>query len=123
MEQDKTTVQWLNLVHSSPSFVIRHGAEGENANVRSPAIVPNNDGEYWISGETVLKNGHSLPSVFRVDTNAGGTLVGAYWRISEQWWDFQNRPAVFEALGITEADAFPFDWSYAVKLEEDIFHS
>ncbi|MEL6563227.1 MAG: hypothetical protein AAFQ59_02195 [Pseudomonadota bacterium] len=122
MEKDKTTVQWLNLVHTSPTFVIRMGGEKDNANVLSPPVVPNNDGEYWIAGETVLKNGVKLKSVFRVDTNAGGTLVGAYWRIADAWWDFQNRPAVLDALSAEEKEIFPFDWSYAVALEEDIFH-
>lgn len=122
MIKDKTMGQWLNLVHTSPKFVIRMGAEQENANVVSPPVVPKGDGEYLVAGQTELKNGSQIPSVFLVDTNAGGTLVGAYWHIAGAWWDFQDRPAVFEALSVSEAEAFPFDWSYAVALEEDIFH-
>lgn len=87
-----------------------------------PPVVPKNDGEYWIAGQTRLGNGTDIPSVFCADTDTGGTLLGVYWRIADAWWDFQNRPAVLDALNTTEAEAFPFDWSYSVPLTEDSFH-
>lgn len=75
-----------------------------------------------MSGVTRLRSGAELESVFRVDTNGGGEFVGVYWKIGGKWWDFTERPAVFDALKLDQADVFPFDWSYAVPLAEDIFH-
>ncbi|QEM80903.1 hypothetical protein [Halomonas binhaiensis] len=122
METNTTIVQWLNLVHSSPTFVIRVGGSNENATVECLNVVPKDDGEYWMSGTTILKNGAEIPSVFRIDTNTGGTLAGAYWWIKEKWWDFQNQPDVFKELGVEKSEIFPFDWRCVVDLEEDIYH-
>lgn len=46
MLSDKATIQWLNLVHMSPRFVIRIGNAKERPVVQSPKVVPKNDGEY-----------------------------------------------------------------------------
>ena len=122
MELDHATIQWLSLLQSSPEFVVKVGSDAESATVVCLNLVPKDTGEYWVSGTTVLKNGVEIPSVFRVDTNAGGALIGAYWYIDDEWWNFQDRPGVFEALGYKEAEIFPFDWAYAVNLEDDMFH-
>ncbi|WP_375748936.1 hypothetical protein [Vibrio sp. HN007] len=122
MEKDKNTIQWLNLVSSSPMFVIKVGKEHEASKVVAVALIPKNDGEYWVAGETVFKNGMKVPSVFRVDTDAGGSLMDVYWKINSDWWDYQNRPYVYDALELPESELFPFDWSYAVNLEDDNFH-
>ncbi|WP_330962007.1 hypothetical protein [Photobacterium sp. 53610] len=123
MKHDKATIQWLNLLHSSPSFVIKVGEQNESPSVLPVRSVPKDDGEYWVAGETELRNGYKIPSVFRVDTDTGGNLLGVYWKIQNEWWDFQDKPSVLEALALTEEDVFPFDWTYSVSLDEDIFHS
>lgn len=114
--------QWLNLVHSSPKFVIKIDEKTGKGFVRSPQIVPANDGEYWVAGETRLKSGRKLASVFRVQTNSGGTLLGGYWRVGEEWLDQQDERS-YAALASTRDKETPFDWSYAVPLTEDIYHS
>lgn len=123
MENDQATIQWLNLVHMSPTFVVRVGTKNAKPTVQSPKIIPSGDGEYWVAGSTKLKCGTELDSVFIVDTDADGALLGVYWRIADQWWDFQNRPGVFEAIGACESEVFPFDWSYSIPLESDLYHS
>jgi|SynMetStandDraft_3_1070028.scaffolds.fasta_scaffold07941_2 hypothetical protein len=123
MKIDQTTIRWLNLLHSSPTFVIRYGSNNEVPTVECLKLIPRNDGEYCLSGTTILKNGLEIPSVFRINTNTGGTLNDVYWLINNNWRDFNNRPSVFEELGVVEHDIFPFDWTYAVDLEEDIYHS
>lgn len=122
MERDKNTIQWLNLVSSSPTFVIKVGRENEKPKIVRVASVSKNDGEYWIAGETLFKNGMKIPSVFRVDTDTGGSLMGVYWKIKNVWWNSQNRPYVYDALELPKSELFPFDWTYSVKLDEDIFH-
>ena len=119
---DAHTRQWLGLLESSPNFVIRVDEKTNQGSVRSPAMVPKNDGEYWVFGNTILKTGAELPSVFRVQTNSGGTLLSAFWFISGTWYDFQDSKA-YKNLGISRDDATPFDWSYSVELEDDIYHS
>lgn len=114
--------KWLNLIHSSPKFVIKIDEETGKGFVRSPQIVPANDGEYWVSGVTCLNSGRKLASVFRVQTNSGGTLLGGYWRVGEEWLDLQDEES-YAALGSTRDKETPFDWSYAVPLSEDIYHS
>ena len=114
--------QWLNLVHSSPTFVIRIDDKTLQGTVRSPKIVPANDGEYWVAGETSLKSGRKLASVFRVQTNSGGTLLGGYWRVGDDWLDLQDDLS-YAALAYTRDEETPFDWSYAVPLSEDLYHS
>lgn len=120
---DQETVQWLNLVHMNQTFVVRVGTPDEKASVQSPDMIPNRDGEYWVAGKTFLNSGMNVESVFRVDTDAAGALIGAFWHIANECWDFQNCPGVFEALGVEEAEAFPFEWSCSVPLEKGLYHS
>lgn len=112
----------LNLVESSGSFVLREVGNDGQAEVKTIAVVPKDDGIYWVGGETTLKAGNSLRSVFRVDTGAGGSLLTVYWNINGSWYEHDS-PETFAALGIERDDAFPFDWSYKVPLEDDAFHS
>lgn len=119
---DSHTRQWLGLLESSPSFVIRVDEKTNQGTVKSPPMVPKNDGEYWVFGSTTLKTGQELPSVFRVQTNSGGTLLSAFWCIDGDWHDFQD-PKAYKKLNTNRDDATPFDWTYSVKLEDDIYHS
>lgn len=118
---DATLIQWLNLLKSSPNFAIRIDEKSGQGKMASPKIVPANDGEYWLHGETCLKNGTTLTSVFRVQTNSGGTLLGTYWDVDGKWMDATD-DACFDRLGLTKSDAMPYDWSYTIPLTEDIYH-
>lgn len=77
---------------------------------------------YWVAGETTLHSGRKLESVFRVDTNAGGSLVSVFWKVNGQWHRHDDADTL-AALEMLKGEVFPFDWSLAVPLEEDIFHS
>lgn len=120
--RDNELQQWLNLVHSSPTFVIKIDGKTGKGYVLSPQVVPANDGEYWVAGEACLRSGRKLASVFRVQTNSGGTLLGGYWQVGDEWLDLQDGGA-YAALASTREKEHPFDWSYAVPLSEDIYHN
>lgn len=121
MISDTDICQRLNLVRNSGSFVLKEtGTQGE-ADVLSLNQIPKNNGIYWLGGKTVLKSGRELESVFRVDTDTGGTLVSVYWLINGGWHMHEEESAL-NALGLAKDDVFPFDWSYSIELEEDNFH-
>ena len=121
MISDNDMRQRLNLVRTARSFVLQEvGATGE-ANVASLSVVPKSSGIYWVPGKTILKSGRTIESVFRVDTDAGGTLVSAYWWIDGMWYAQEDVDAI-NAIGVSRDQIFPFDWAYDVPLEEDIFH-
>lgn len=120
--QNTEMSKWLNLVHGAPNFVIWIEKPDSDPVVQQFKIVPKNKGEFWIAGNTHLNCGKVIPSVFIVDTNSGGTLINVYWLIDNNWWDFQERPAVEMILGLDFDEIFPFDWKYKVPLEVDIFH-
>jgi len=119
MTLDLETKKWLNLLRSSPSFVLKDKPDG-GAQVVSPQRVPASDGFYWVHGETVLPSGKVLESVFHLDTNSGGELHEVYWWIDGSWYDHRNTEAL--ALLGPDAEISPFDWSYSVPLENDVFH-
>ena len=121
MITDRELVQRLNLLRNSKTFVLRQTNDQGEAEVLCVSRVPKDSGLYWIAGETAFANGAKVPSIFRVDTNSGGTLAGAYWWVDGSWYDQQDKDAL-GALGLTKADAFPYDWTYHVLLEEDIYH-
>lgn len=83
--------------------------------------MPANDGAYWVAGETRLKSGTTLASVFQVQTSSGGALIGGFWRIGDDWFDLQDDQA-FRVLASSRDQETPFDWSYAVPLSEDMYH-
>ncbi len=113
-------VRTLTLLGGAPGFVVRIDARTGEQTVSSPAKVPAGDGAYLVAGQTRLKAGREIESVFHVNTDTGGTLLGAWWRIAGQWVDHQD-PALAEALGLTRDEIFPFDWRYAVPLSDDIY--
>ncbi len=121
MISDTDMCQRLNLVRTFGSFVLQEvGGEGD-ANVISVKAVPKATGVYWIGGTTVAKSGVEIDSVFRVDTNTGGTLLSVFWWISGKWYKHEDDDALV-ALGLLKEEAFPFDWRFTTPLEEDIFH-
>ncbi|MCR8945595.1 hypothetical protein NW249_26160 [Streptomyces sp. OUCMDZ-4982] len=119
---DVATTQWLNLLHGSPSFVIRIDPRTGAPAVTQVEVVPDDGCVYWIAGTTTLPRGDRIPSVFEVAPSAGGSLLGAHWKIGASWMSSSDRAQVFAALNAEENDVFPFDWSYAVPLARDIYH-
>lgn len=113
--------QRLNLVRTSNSFVLQEDGERGEANVLSIEVVPSASGVYWIAGKTIAKSGREIESVFRVDTDSGGTLISVFWWIDGNWYEHEDED-VPEALGLSRDEVFPFDWRFAVPLEKDIFH-
>ncbi|WP_420113486.1 hypothetical protein [Pseudactinotalea sp.] len=121
-EPDATTIQWLNLLHGSPTFVIRIDQLTGTPTVVQVEVVPEDDAIYWIAGTTMPPRGDRIPSVFQVDTSAGGNLVGVYWKIGPTWISSAEPSQALGALAARERDIFPFDWSYAVPLTRDCYH-
>lgn len=119
---DPEFVKFLNLLDSSPSFVIRLDNKLEQSVVSNPTIVPNNSGFYLIHGTTILRCGDRMKSIFHVNTDTGGTHLGVYWKTKKGWMDSQDELAA-QVLRIKKHDIFPFDWEYSVLLEYDIYHS
>lgn len=111
----------LNLLERSPTFVLRENKQSGRIEVRTMKQVPDQDGIYWLAGSTVLRNGIPVPSVLRVDTDAGGSLQGVYWKVGTEWYEHSD-PVALARLGTSREAAFPFDWSYSVPLERDIYH-
>lgn len=119
---DQATNQWLNLLKSSPNFAIRLGRGDDKPNVKQLSEIPKDDGLYWVFGMAMLKNGDSIPSVFEVDTDSGGSLTGAYFFIKGVWCHIGDKDEISNSLNYPLEDIFPFDWKYAIPLAEDIYH-
>lgn len=121
-EPDIATIQWLNLLHGSPGFVIRIDPRTGGSTVVQVEVVPDDDGVYWIAGTTTLPRGDRLPSVFQVDTATGGRLMGVHWKIDRAWMPSSETARIRRVLDAAEHDLFPFAWTYAVPLTRDIHH-
>jgi hypothetical protein len=120
MPVDLHLEKWLNLVRTSPRFVLKDTPDG-GAKVLPLDRVPANDGFYWVHGRTILASGRTLESVFHVDTDSHGKLHGAYWWINQSWVSSQD-PDVESLLG-AKGQIFPFNWEFSVPLEEDVHRS
>ncbi|PQO44938.1 hypothetical protein [Blastopirellula marina] len=112
----------LQFLSSQKSWVYQEIAGQDKANVLKLSVIAKDSGVYWVAGETALHGGRKLESVFRVDTDAGGSLVSVFWKIADRWYQHDD-PDAWENLELPKHEVFPFDWSLAVPLEEDIFHS
>ncbi|WP_146511700.1 hypothetical protein [Thalassoglobus neptunius] len=122
MITDTELRQDLQFLSGQKSWVYKEVAGQDKAEVLTPSVIAKESGVYWVAGETTLHGGRKLESVFRVDTNAGGSLVSVFWKIADQWYR-HDEPDALEKLDLPKDEVFPFDWSLAVPLEEDIFHS
>jgi len=122
MITDAELLQDLQFLNSQPSWVYRELPGEDRAELLEPATVPAETGVYWIAGETTLHAGRKLESVFCVDTDAGGELVSVFWKIGDHWYRHDDTDTL-AALELSQDEVFPFDWSYVVPLEEDIYHS
>ncbi len=122
MITDTELRQDLQFLSGQKSWVYREMPGQDKAEVLTSPTIPKETGVYWIAGETTLRSGQKLESVFRVDTDAGGSLVSVFWKVNGQWHRHDDADTL-AALGVSNDEVFPFDWSLAVPLEEDIFHS
>ena len=68
-----------------------------------------------------MKDGLPVESVFRVNTDSGGTILAAYWSIAGSWFLTDESDALKE-LGKSSDEVFPFDWEYNTPLSNDIYH-
>jgi hypothetical protein len=121
MVQDVELVKRLNLLRSSDAFVLRELSHDGSAEVLRTPRVPRGSGVYWVSGSTLMRNGLHVESVFRIDTDAGATLLAAFWWLDGHWYQ-QDDPGAPNALRVPRSDVFPFDWRFAVPVEHDEFH-
>jgi hypothetical protein len=121
MISDPALRQDLQFLCAQPSWAYKEVAGHGKAEVIKPTSIANQTGVYWVAGTSTLRGGRKLDSVFRVDTNAGGTLISVYWKIGSQW-HFHDDLDVLPNLGLVSDEVFPFDWSFAIPLEYDIFH-
>jgi hypothetical protein len=111
----------LNLLRSSCNFVMQEVGDQGEAKLMTVPRVPPSSGIYWISGACKLRGGRELESVFRIDTDSGGSLLAAYWWIEGRWFE-QDSPDALPTIGLPRDAVFPYDWTYAVPLAEDIYH-
>jgi hypothetical protein len=119
MVTDQEVVQALNLVRTSPSFVLRE-LKDRRIEVLQIATVPNDGSIYWVAGQTTIPVGTSIASVFVIE-NGGGNLVNVYWLINGAWYSSSDGEAV-KALERNRDEIFPFDWRYDVPVENDVYH-
>ena len=119
MVTDLQLAKTLNLPRTSPTFAYRQCADG-SLSVLQPGLIPNDGSIYWLAGHSVLASGKEVASVFVIE-HGGGNLVGVYWFVDNAWYKSDD-PDASDALGIPQEGIFPFDWKYAIPVENDIFH-
>lgn len=119
---DSMTVQWLNLLRGSPSFVIRIHPRTHAPTVVQVEVVPDDDGIYWLAGTTTLPRGDRIPSVFEIGASADGSLAGVHCKINETWMSPADTARVRRTLDAEGRDLFPFAWTDAVRLARDAYH-
>ncbi len=121
MIEDRELIKQLHLLNRSPGFVFRENGATGSLEVSATPEVPDSDGIYWVAGSCRLKSGVEVDAVFRVDTNAGGSLQSVFWQINGAWFEHSD-PDAIKGLGLSRDDAFPFDWTYRSKLRRDLYH-
>ncbi len=121
MISDLELRQTLGLLSTQKSWIYREISDQDEMQVIRLASVPKESGICWVAGTTELRCGRHVESVFRADTDAGGEFVTVFWSIEGQWYHHDDTDAL-TSLGMTKNEVFPFDWSFAVPLEHDVFH-
>jgi hypothetical protein len=121
MDIEADLAKRLNLLRSSPTFILKDLGSNGKQHVVTTKLIPENSGSYWVAGRTTLKNGRVVEAVFNVDTGSGGSLLAIFWFIGKEWYRHDDHRAC-EALNLSREEIFPFDWDLAVPLEKDIFH-
>lgn len=121
MINDTSLVKTLNLPRTSPSFAYRQLPDG-SLNVVNPKAITEDGSIYWVAGTTALPRGKkTIPSVFVIE-NGGENLLAVYWYITDCWFRSDD-PDAIDALELPKDQVFPFDWSYAIPVSNDPFHS
>ena len=120
MAVDSELAKTLNLPRTSPTFVLKQIGDDGSLEVVQLGKIPSDDAVYWLSGSSKLASGREVPSVFVV-SDGGGSLVKVYWYVDDRWFQSDDADAL-DALGLGRNDVFPFDWSYAVPVENDVYH-
>lgn len=120
MVTDQEIIQRLNLVRENPRFVLRVNDDG-SMNVLTPSIVPKKTGLYWVAGDTVLRNGQQIDSVFVIDTNSGAEQCNVYWHHEGAYYEHRESDELSTRLGLAQGDFFPYSWRYRVAIEGDVF--
>ena len=73
MTLDPETKKRLNLLLSSPTFVVQEFGEVGEGRLQVVPKIPASSGIYWVAGACTLAGGAEIDAVFRVDTNDGGS--------------------------------------------------
>lgn len=113
-------LQNLTLLRGAPSFALQVGAD--KIRVSSPDVVPDRSGLWMLSGRATLNNERAVDAVFLIDTDQGGAIRDYWWLVGTTWHEMSARAALLAALDLDESEVFPFDWTTAIALENDIFH-
>jgi hypothetical protein len=116
----ESEIKLLNLIRSSPSFVLWMNPPDAGATVKRMDVVPADTGVYWVAGVTIASGGRELESAFAVDSS-GGELISVFWFVDGRWIQSTD-DAALHALGLERNQVFPFDWRFAVPFECDFFH-
>src|SRR5687768_13843342 len=96
MAIDPELVPRLNLLHESPSFVLR-----EDDQLVKVESLPASAGLVMLAGVTILPGGSRVPSVFEIEAD-GGELFRVYWLIEGEWLDSSD-PVARRTLTPTDA--------------------
>lgn len=108
--------RWLNLIRGSPTFVVKESAGGSQ--VLQIEQIPDLSGAWWVCGTVTTSGGHTFEAVHVVSTDDGGELLQTYvW--ADGWLTIAS---LAERRGMSARDVFPFDHTFAVPLERDVFH-
>jgi len=121
MVRERQLHQALQFLVAQDGWVMRDIPKQNKSEVLSLRLIPKSSGAYWISGNTRLRCGRDILSVFRVDTDSGGTLTTVFWKIGPNWYRHDDLDTL-GALELPKEEVFPFGWSFSIPLEEDIFH-
>ena len=119
MVTDTDLAKTLNLPRTAPSFAYRQHTDG-SLDVLQPNSIPKDGSIYWLAGDSILSNGRKLTSVFIIE-DGGGNLVASYWFIADNWYKSDDDDVLI-ALGLQKREVFPFDWQYAIPVDNDVYH-
>jgi hypothetical protein len=120
MTVDSELAKTLNLPRTSPAFALKQIGNDGSLEVIQLRKIPADSAIYWVSGTSKLASGRDVPSVF-VIADGGGSLIKVYWYVGDRWFHSDDADAL-DALGLSRDEVFPFDWSYALPVANDVYH-
>jgi hypothetical protein len=119
MHADSELAKRLNLLRTSPSFVLRDQQDGSQQ-VLSLEIVPNDDFTYWVAAQSTLADGTVLETV--VVISGGGASTEAFYWFHDGSWYRQDENDFLTKAHKTNTDVYPFDWRYKIPVTNDPYH-